>query len=50
MSYDTEVNYGIDRQCVWQTYIDGDNTRTKRYFTSLYKSVIENGVTKTCII
>ncbi len=40
------VNYGIDRQRVMQTLSDGTTTRTKRYFTPLYETVTENGVTK----
>ena len=40
------VSYGIDRQRVQQTFSDGDNVRTKRYFTPLYESITENGVTK----
>lgn len=40
------VSYGIDRQRVQQTFTDGDNVRTKRYFTPLYERVTENGVTK----
>ena len=40
------VNYGIDRQRVMQTFSDGTITRTKRYFTPLYETVTENGVTK----
>ena len=40
------LNYGIDRQRVMQTFSDGNTTRTKRYFTPLYETVTENGVTK----
>ena len=40
------VNYGIDRQRVMQTFSNGTTTRTKRYFTPLYETVTENGVTK----
>ena len=40
------VNYGIDRQRMMQTFSDGTTTRTKRYFTPLYETVAENGVTK----
>ena len=40
------VNYGIDRQRVTQSFTDGRITKTKRYFTSLYETVTENGVTK----
>jgi RHS repeat-associated protein len=40
------VNYGIDRQRVMQTFSNGNTTRTKRYFTPLYETVTENGVTK----
>ena len=40
------VDYGIDRQRVMQTFSDGTTTRTKRYFTPLYETVTENGVTK----
>ena len=40
------VYYGIDRQRVTQSLTDGKDTRTKRYFTSLYETVTENGVTK----
>ena len=40
------VDYGIDRQRVGQTFSDGNTTRTKRYFTPLYETVTENGVTK----
>ena len=40
------VNYGIDRQRVMQTFSDGNTTRTKRYFTPLYETVTEDGVTK----
>lgn len=40
------VDYGIDRQRVMQTFSDGNTTRTKRYFTPLYETVTENGVTK----
>ena len=40
------VNYGIDRQRVMQTFNNGTTTRTKRYFTPLYETVTENGVTK----
>ena len=39
-------DYGIDRQRVMQTFSDGTTTRTKRYFTPLYETVTENGVTK----
>ena len=40
------VDYGIDRQRVMQAFSDGTTTRTKRYFTPLYETVTENGVTK----
>ena len=40
------VDYGVDRQRVRQTLNDGNTTRTKRYFTPLYESITENGVTK----
>ena len=40
------VDYGIDRQRVTQTLNDGSSRRTKRYFTPLYETVTENGVTK----
>ena len=40
------VNYDIDRQRVMQTYSNGNTTRTKRYFTPLYETVTENGITK----
>ncbi len=40
------VNYDIDRQRVTQSFTDGRITKTKRYFTSLYETVTENGVTK----
>ena len=40
------LSYGIDRQRVMQTLSDGTTTRTKRYFTPLYETVTENGVTK----
>lgn len=33
-------------QCLMQTFSDGNTTRTKRYFTPLYKTMTENGVTK----
>ena len=40
------LSYGIDRQRVMQTLSDGTTTRTKRYFTPLYETITENGVTK----
>ena len=40
------VDYGIDRQRVTQTLNDGFSRRTKHYFTPLYETVTENGVTK----
>ena len=40
------INYGIDRQRVKQTFSNGITTRTKRYFTPLYETVTENGITK----
>ena len=40
------MNYGIDRQRVIQSFTDGNSTKTKRYFTPLYESITENGVTK----
>lgn len=40
------VYYDIDRQRVTQSFTDGRITKTKRYFTSLYETVTENGVTK----
>lgn len=40
------VDYGVDRQRVRQTLNDGNTTRTKRYFSPLYESITENGVTK----
>ena len=35
------VGYGIDRQRVVQTLMDGNTRRTKRYFTPLYETVTE---------
>lgn len=40
------VRYDIDRQRVKQTFNDGKDTRTKRYFTPLYETETKNGVTK----
>ena len=40
------ISYGIDRQRVVQTFDDGGSVRTKRYFTPLYETVTEDGVTK----
>ena len=40
------VRYGIDRQRVKQTFNDGKDTRTKRYFTPLYETETKNGVIK----
>ena len=40
------VDYDTDRQRVMQTFSNGNSTRTKRYFTPLYETVTENGVTK----
>ena len=40
------INYDIDRQRVMQTFSNGTTIRTKRYFTPLYETVTENGVTK----
>ena len=40
------LSYGIDRQRVMQTFSNGTTTRTKRYFTPLYETITENGVTK----
>ena len=40
------VGYGIDRQRVVQTLVDGNTRRTKRYFTPLYETVTENGSTE----
>ena len=40
------LSYGIDRQRVMQAFSDGTTIRTKRYFTPLYETVTENGVTK----
>ena len=40
------VGYGIDRQRVTQSFIDGNITKTKRYFTPLYETVTENGSTE----
>ena len=40
------VDYGIDRQRVVQTLVDGNTRRTKRYFTPLYETVTENGSTE----
>ena len=37
---------GMDRQRVAQTLYHGAATRSKRYFTPLYETVTENGVTK----
>jgi hypothetical protein len=35
------VGYGIDRQRVVQTLVDGNTRCTKRYFTLLYETVTE---------
>lgn len=40
------VSYGADRQRVRQTLNTGNNTKTKRYFTSLYEVVTNGGTTK----
>ena len=40
------VAYGIDRQRVAQTLFIGTNVKSKRYFTPLYETVTEGGVTK----
>ena len=40
------MDYGIDRQRVVQTFTDGKETWTKRYFTPLYETVTMNGETK----
>ncbi len=45
-TYTLDVSYGADRQRVRQTLSNGNNTKTKRYFTPLYEVVSENGATK----
>ena len=45
-TYTLDVSYGADRQRVRQTLSNGNNTKTKRYFTPLYEVISENGATK----
>ncbi len=45
-TYTLDVSYGANRQRVRQTLSNGNNTKTKRYFTPLYEVVSENGATK----
>ncbi len=40
------VCYDIDRQRIVQAFSDGSTAKAKRFFTSLYETVTENGVTK----
>ena len=41
-----QIVYGPDDQRVWQQVTTGGQSRTKRYFTQLYETVTEDGVTK----
>ena len=41
-----QIAYGPDDQRVWQQVTAGGQSREKRYFTQLYETVTEDGVTK----